>query len=134
MNLEKIMAVSGHGTLFKMISARGNGLILEDLSNRKQNFYSSRIHQFSPLDSIGIYTLNDNIPLKEVYEKFLSCETVPQVNDEPAVIKDFFEKTLPEYDRYRVHIKDMKKCLKWFYQLKEMGLLASENKEKEEEE
>ncbi|MBK9270589.1 MAG: DUF5606 domain-containing protein [Saprospiraceae bacterium] len=134
MNLEKIMAVSGHGTLFRLVSARNNGLILEDLSNRKQNFYSSRIHQFSPLDSIGIYTLSDNIPLKEVYEKFLASDEVPEHTAEPTVIKEFFEKTLPEYDRYRVHIKDMKKCLKWFYQLKEMGLLYEENKKENEEE
>lgn len=130
MNLEKIIAVSGQASLFKLIAAKNSGLILEDLSNGKQNFYSSRIHQFSPLDSIGIYTLTDTMPLKEVYEKFLLEEdgvNVPATNNEDLVIKSFFEKKIPEYDRYKVHIKDMKKCLKWFHQLNGLGLLKTES-------
>ncbi len=128
MNLEKIISVSGQPSLFRLVAARGNGLILEDLSSGKQSFFSSRINQFSPLDSIGIYTLADNVPLKEVYERFSSRpedQPVPKPQDEEAAIKSFFEEVIPEYDRYRVHMKDMKKCLKWYHQLDALGLLKT---------
>ena len=125
-NLEKFVAVSGQGSLFKMVASRPNGLILEDMSNGKQNFYSARIYQFSPLESIGIYTLEDTKPLKEVYETFYSQSEVtpiPEVNAEDTVIKEYFAKVLPDYDRYKVHLKDMKKCLKWFHQLSDLKLI-----------
>jgi len=126
-NLEKFVAVSGQGSLFKMIASRPNGLILEDMSNGKQNFYSARIYQFSPLESIGIYTLEDTKPLKEVYETFYTHAVdtpIPAVSAEDSIIKEYFEKVLPDYDRYRVHLKDMKKCLKWFHQLSDLQLIS----------
>ncbi|MDQ3141551.1 MAG: DUF5606 domain-containing protein [Bacteroidota bacterium] len=128
-DLEKIVAVSGQGSLFKLINTRGNGLILEDLSTNKTNFYSSRIYQFSPLDTIGIYTMTDTLPLKDVYELILRKKSeypIPEANGEDAQFKEYFKSVLPEYDPYRVHVKDMKKAIKWFRQLKELELIKIE--------
>lgn len=127
--IEQIVAVSGKGSLFKLIASKSNGLILEDMESGKSNFYSSRTYQFSPLESIGIYTLSDNIPLKEVYQRFLDAETTTPIPDEKErddLFKSYFEKLIPEYDRYRVHVKDMKKCLKWYRQLKNFGNITEE--------
>ncbi len=127
--IDQIISVGSKPTLFKLIATKPNGLILEDLSTNKTNFYSSRTFQFSPLESIGIYTLSDNIPLKEVYERFLQGEEktpVPQDVTTDQDYKTYFEQLLPEYDRYRVHVKDMKKCIKWYHQLKAMGFITSE--------
>ncbi len=119
-----------------MVSTRTNGLILEDLSNGKVNFYSSRTFQFSPLESIGIYTLSDNLPLKEVYSRFIAREaeiTPPDQNATDAECKTYFESLLPEYDRYRVHARDMKKCLKWYYHLKALGFIKPDTTNTPEE-
>ncbi len=123
-NLDKIIAVSTQSSLFSLVASRSNGLILEDLSNKKQNFFSSRIYQFSPLESIGIYTLTDTIPLKEVYEIFISkneTNPIPLHNIPDPEIKSYFEQVLPQYDPYKVHVKDMKKCIKWYHQLNQLG-------------
>lgn len=128
--IDQIIAVGNKPTLFKLVSSKTNGLILEDLTSGKTNFYSSRTFQFSPLESIGIYTLSDNIPLKEVYTRFLQdANKTPMPTDLSPDIdyKSYFEKLLPEYDRYRVHVKDMKKCLKWYYQLTSMGFIKPDN-------
>ena len=124
-NIENIIAVSGQASLFKLVANRGGGLILEDLDNGKTNFFSGRTHQFSPLESMGIYTLQDTIPLKDVYERFSKEENVPTHNTADAELKSFFEKTIPEYDRYKVFPKDMKKCVKWYHQLKQFKLIAA---------
>ncbi|MBK9106866.1 MAG: DUF5606 domain-containing protein [Saprospiraceae bacterium] len=127
--IDQIVAVSGKGSLFKLVASKSNGLILEDMETKKSNFYSSRTYQFSPLESIGIYTLSDNIPLKEVYQRFLDAEAtapIPGENEPDDLFKSYFEKMIPEYDRYRVHAKDMKKCLKWYRQLKKFGNITEE--------
>ncbi len=125
--LENIIAISGSGSLFKLITTRANGLILEEIGTEKRNFYASRNTQFSPLESIGIYTLSDNIPLSEVYHRFVKIEdqnTIPTVTSSDADIRAFFENNVQEYDRYRVHIKDMKKCIKWYHFLAKYNLLV----------
>jgi hypothetical protein len=136
--IDQIIAVSGKPGLFKLIASKTNGLILEDLANGKANFYSSRTSQFSPLESIGIYTLADNIPLKDVYEKFLVKESTGSIPDDKTpdpAYKQFFEDTLPEYDRYRVHVRDMKKCVKWYHLLKQYGYIhASKTSDAKSEE
>ncbi|MBK6859947.1 MAG: DUF5606 domain-containing protein [Saprospiraceae bacterium] len=127
--IDQIIAVGSKVGLFKLVASRSNGLILEDLLTHKTNFYSSRSFQFSPLESIGIYTLSDNIPLKDVYTRFLEKEnelTPPDENASNEDYKTYFETILPEYDRYRVHLKDMQKCLKWYYQLKALGFIKTD--------
>jgi hypothetical protein len=133
--LENIIAISGSGSLFKLITTRANGLILEEIGTEKRNFYASRNTQFSPLESIGIYTLSDNIPLSEVYHRFVKIEdqnTIPTVASSDADIKSFFENHVQEYDRYRVHIKDMKKCIKWYHFLAKYNLLVVKQEENTE--
>lgn len=124
--IEQIIAVGNRPGLFKLVASKPNGLILEDLATGKTNFYSSRTYQFSPLESIGIYTLEDNLPLKDVYQRFLSNEEktpIPPDNDADSEIKNYFELLIPEYDRYRVHARDMRKCIRWYRQLKSMGYI-----------
>ena len=133
--LENIIAISGSGSLFKLITTRANGLILEEIGTEKRNFYASRNTQFSPLESIGIYTLSDNIPLSEVYHRFVKIEdqnTIPTVTSSDADIRAFFENNVQEYDRYRVHIKDMKKCIKWYHFLAKYNLLVVKQEENTE--
>lgn len=126
--IDQIIAVSGKGGLFRLVTSKSNGLILEDMETGKVNFYSARTSQFSPLESIGIFTLSDNIPLKEIYQRFIDQEAnihIPEEKATDADYKAYFEQLIPEYDRYRVHAKDMKKCIKWYRQLKQHQLIQA---------
>jgi hypothetical protein len=123
-SFEKLVAVSGQSNLYHMVANRGNGLILEDIGNQKRQFYSMRQHQFTPMASIGIYTDDDSIELKEVFNKMNdSEEAIPEDLSNAASLISYFEKVLPQYDRDRVKINDMKKVIKWFNFLKEKSLL-----------
>lgn len=130
MNLEKLVAVSGLSGLFRMAANRNNGLIIEDLDSGKKKFVPSRKHQFTPLESIAIYTDTDSKAIGSVFQSMLD-----QYEDNPPVaisadvgdIKEYFTDILPDYDRDRVHLSDMKKVIKWFNFLYERDLL----KEKE---
>ena len=138
MNLEPYISVSGHGPLFKLVTSKSNGLILQSLDDGKAKFYSVRKHQFTPLGTVAVYTLGGTVPLIEVmrsmYEKKDSNPPVSPKTAEKHQIEEYFEMVLPEYDEDRVPLKDMKKIIKWFNFLMERGLLESENAGRSEEE
>lgn len=133
MDLSQIMAISPLPGLFKLVGNRSNGLIVEDLDTGKGRFCSSRRHQFTPLESIAIYTVADTIALKEVFEKILKKDPaqVPTPETSDADLKAYFKELIPDYDEDRVHSKDMKKLFKWFRFLNERSLLDTKAEEEE---
>ena len=83
MDLDKLVAVSGFSGIFRMAVNRKNGLILENIDTKKKNFYSSRKHQFTPLASIGIFTLDDSTELKIIFRTMveqMESNPVPSTN------------------------------------------------------
>ncbi|MBX2876970.1 MAG: DUF5606 domain-containing protein [Saprospiraceae bacterium] len=138
MNLENLIAVSGLPGLYKMAANRGNGLIIEDLASGKKRFASARKHQFTPLESIGIYTDDgDTTELKNVFGAMLEkAESNPPVkaSASPADLNNYFSEILPNYDRDRVLIGDIKKVIKWFNYLNDKGLLITKETTTDEEE
>ncbi|MEE9437357.1 MAG: DUF5606 domain-containing protein [Saprospiraceae bacterium] len=134
MNLKDIMAVSGLPGLYKMISTRGNGLLVADLDSGKTKFCTLRKHQFTPMETVAIYTDLDSIELSVIFERMLD-----QIKENPPVsvkeskekIVDYFSDIVPDYDVDRVYISDMKKVIKWFNTLNEKGYLAMAPDEEE---
>ncbi|MEZ5039893.1 MAG: DUF5606 domain-containing protein [Saprospiraceae bacterium] len=138
MNLDNLIAVSGLPGLYKMAANRGNGLIIEDLTTGKKRFASARKHQFTPLESIGIYTDDgDTSELKMVFGNMLDqlADNPPvKPTADPELLHKYFSEILPNYDRDRVLIGDIKKVIKWFNYLNDKGLLITiENTTDEEE-
>lgn len=135
MNLKDLVSVSGMSGIFRMAANRNNGLIIEDLNTGKRKFASARKHQFTPLESISIYTNNDDsAELKNVFRTMLEqFESNPPVaaSAKSDEIRDYFTKVLPEHDRDRVHNSDIKRLIKWFNFLNEKGLLSLDSDEEE---
>ena len=136
MNLDKIVSVSGLSGLFKMAANRNNGLIIEDLDTGKRRFASIRKHQFTPLESIAIYTDDgDSTEIKHVFRNMLDqLEDNPPINakSKPEELHDYFADILPNYDRDKVMTGDIKKLIKWFNFLHERALLSEKSGDEEE--
>ena len=135
MNLKDFVSVSGMSGIYRMAANRNNGLIIEDLDSGKRKFASARKHQFTPLESISIYTDDDDsAELKMVFRTMLEqFESNPPVavaakSDE---IRGYFTKILPNHDRDRVHNSDIKRLIKWFNYLNDRGLLSLASDEEE---
>jgi hypothetical protein len=133
MNLENLIAVSGLPGLYRLAANRSNGLIIEEIKSGKRRFASSRKHQFTPLESIAIYTDDgESMELKHVFRNMYD-----QLEDNPPIgtnsssedLHDYFEDVLPNYDKDRVFTGDIKKVIKWFNYLKESNLLTSQEEE-----
>lgn len=127
LNLEKMVAVSGKTGIFCLVGNRKDGLILEEYDSGKRFLAASRAHQFTPLEGVSIYTEEDALPLATLFGnmKALLAET-PLVDDkaESAVIKEYFAVVMPDYDRERVQVSDMRKVIKWFAFLNSRDLLV----------
>lgn len=129
MDLKGILSIAGQGGLFKMISQGKNAVIVEhlDTGNRMPAYAAARI---SGLEDISIYTMEDELPLKEVLEKIMEKEEKKEITNPKKmsneVLKSYFKDIIPNYDTDRVYVSDMKKVLVWYNDLLKHGLLDKE--------
>ena len=118
MEYNKLISVTGMSGLFEMLSSKNDGAIVKSLEDNTTKFVSSRIHNFSHLESIEVYTIRENVNLAEVFKAMeTSSESLPSAQD-PAAVKAYFQKVYPDMDFDRVYASDMKKMVKWFGVLK----------------
>jgi len=133
-NLEKYIAVSGQPGIFELVATRNNGLLVADMDSKKTKFYTMRKHQFTPLGSVAIYTYGDAVPIADVFkamnEQQAENPILPANAPAPALF-DYFDKILPEFDRDRVFISDIKKVIKWYNFLDERNVLDFSSEEEE---
>lgn len=128
MNLKDILSISGYPDLYKLVAQARTGIIVESIVTKKrmQAFASSRI---SSLEDIAIYTEDGEVPLKDVFfNMFEKAEGKPSIshNSSANEIKKVFAEALPEYDRERVYVSDMKRIVKWYNLFIEKEILTKE--------
>ncbi len=129
MKLDNIVAVSGMPGLYKMAASRSNGLIVEEFDTGKKKFASIRKHQFTPLESVSIYTIADTTPLTKVFEKMKTSGDIPDSKSDSITLQEYFEGVLPDYDEDKVLVSDIRKIIKWFGFLQERDLLNADEEE-----
>ncbi|MBN8837495.1 MAG: DUF5606 domain-containing protein [Sphingobacteriia bacterium] len=118
MEYGKLISVSGFGGLFELVSSKNDGAIVRSLDDNSTKFVSSRVHNFSHLESIEVYTIRENVNLVNIFQAMdKSAEALPSEKDAKA-IKKYFEKVYPDMDFERVYDSDRKKMVKWFNILK----------------
>jgi len=114
MEYNKLASVTGKSGLFELLSSKADGAVVRSLEDNTTQFVSSRIHNFSHLESIEVFTVKDNVNLSEVFLAMkASTVKLPDAGDAKAV-KSYFEKVYPDMDFSRVYASDMKKMIKWF--------------------
>ena len=119
MEYGKIIAVTGMPGLYELLSSKNDGAIVRSLDDKTTKFVSSRVHNFSHLESIEVFTVRENVNLADVFgamEK--SEEKIPDGKDN-AALKKYFENVYPDLDFERVYSSDLKKMAKWFSVLKD---------------
>jgi hypothetical protein len=122
MEYSKLVAVTGLPGLYELVSSKNDGAIVRSLDDNSTKFASSRIHNFSHLESIEVYTTGENVNLVEVFNAMDKAGgTLPDGKDN-AVLKKYFENAYPELDFERVYASDLKKMVKWFDVLKKKNV------------
>ncbi|MCU0403363.1 MAG: DUF5606 domain-containing protein [Chitinophagaceae bacterium] len=122
MEYGKLIAVTGLSGLFELISSKNDGAIVKSLENGLTQFVSSRKHQFSHLESIEIYTVQDNVNLVEIFQAMKAAgKSLPDPKDAKAV-QAYFAEVYPDMDFDRVYGSDMRKMVKWYAQIDGAGI------------
>ena len=143
MSLEKVLAIAGKPGLYKLIAQTRGGFVAESLLDNKR--LSVNVQQnVSVLSEIAIFTLSEEVPLKQVFENIKKKEkgqqTSVKAKDSKDKLEEYFFEILPDYDEDRVYVSDIKKVIQWYNLLQEHNMLdlddskAKKEKAKDEEE
>jgi len=133
MEYAKIIAITGLPGLYEMVSTKSDGAIVRSLDDQSTRFVSGRVHNFTHLESIEVYTERENVNLVEVLNAMRSSEEkLPNEKDNKA-LQSYFAKVYPTLDLERVYTSDMRKIVKWFDVL-EKNKVEIKLREPEEEE
>ena len=131
MVLKDILVITGQGGLFKYISQGRNSVIVESLSDQKRTTIPATT-KISMLEDIAIFTETDDVPLREVFRRIQEKESggaaIPHKSPD-AELKKYFSGALPEYDKDRVYVSDIRKVVMWYNMLRELGITDFENPE-----
>ncbi|UKM66367.1 DUF5606 domain-containing protein [Flavobacteriaceae bacterium GSB9] len=126
MSLEKVISISGKPGLYKLITQTRAGFVAESLIDGKRISVSIQ-NNVSVLNEIAIYTLTEEVPLREVFVKIKEKENGQLSSVKPKESKDkleeYFFDILPEYDEDRVYASDIKKVLQWYNLLQQHDML-----------
>ncbi len=133
MDYNRIISVTGLGGLFELVTSKSDGAIVRSLEDQSTKFVSSRVHNFSHLESIEVYTERENVNLVDVFNAMQESKEALPSDKDPKAITAYFKKVYPEMDFERVYASDMKKMVKWFNILKENKIEIKLSEVEEEE-
>ena len=133
MDLSKIMSISGKNGLFKLVSQGKNNFIVESLEDGK------RVPAFShdgiaTLDNISIFTEDEDVSLTSVFQSIFKKENgnpVPSNINDNTSLKKYFQEILPNYDKERVYVSNIKKVISWYNILIKHNLIDIEEPQAE---
>ena len=135
MEFKDVLAISGMPGLYKYVAQSKNGIIVESLADGHR-MNASATSRVSALAEISMFTEGEDIPLADVFARMYAyTEGKEAISHKESAdkLKAFFSEVLPEWDRERVHVSDIKKALSWFNILVGAGMTEFKLPEEAEE-
>ncbi len=133
--LRKIVSIAGKPGLYRLVSQGKNMLIVESIADGKRIPVYARDKVMS-LGDISMYTTEADVPLAQVMQQALPV-TDGKVVDVKALgdegLRELFAQVLPDYDRERVYLTDIRKFFQWYNALLAAGFTAFVEPEEEAE-
>lgn len=134
---ETILSISGRPGLFRLVSSGRGNLIVETIDDAKKRLPAGARDRVTSLNDVSMYTNDDDAPLMDVFQNIANANDgkAVDINVKTASSKelaDFMATALPNYDRDRVHMSDIKKLIQWYNILVNNGFTDFAVKEEEE--
>jgi len=131
-DLTGYISITGQPGLYKIVAQSKNGIIVEGLSDKKRlNIYAST--KVSTLSDISMFTTGDDKPLNEIMTAISDKEKGGPAVDNKAddkTIEAYFAAVVPDYDKDRVYVSNMRKLFGWYNILQSTGNLKTEEENK----
>lgn len=124
--IRNILSISGKPGLYKLISRGKNLLVVESLiDKRRMPAYGN--DKVISLGDISMYTDAEDVPLREVFNSIKAKEGGAPVGIDTKKasaeeLTSYLEAVLPNYDRDRVHLSDIRKLINWYNLLVKSGI------------
>ena len=117
--LKMILSISGKPGLYKLISQGKNMLIVESISADKKRFPAYGNEKIISLADIAMYTDDAEVPLADVLTSIKEKESgaiasIDIKKATPDQLRDYLAEVLPNFDRDRVYVNDIKKLISWY--------------------
>ena len=117
MQLDQIIAIGGLPGLFEIALQTRTGVVATSLVDGKRINASVR-NQVSLLSEINIYGLQEEVSLREIFQRIYAKEEGKPCAVKPKAPTDeleaFFFEVFQDYDEDRVYPSDIKKIIQWY--------------------
>ena len=117
--LQELAAISGMPGLYRLVRAARHGVLVESLDEKATRSLAPARNKVSLLSEISIYTQDPDqtVPLTDVFDRIYQQHgtTMPvTAKSSESELTDFMAGIIPDYDRERVYLSDIKKVANWF--------------------
>lgn len=141
--LKEIANVSGKSGLYRILKPSRAGVIVESLDEKHEKTLIGPTARVSVLKDVSIFTEGEeeSIPLADVFLKIREAHgeeiTLQVKTSSDKDLIEFLNKILPEFDRSKVYVSDIKKIITWYNLLSkytpELFVAQAEEADTEEE-
>jgi len=128
MSLDKILAISGKPGLYQLKTQTRSGFLVESIDDNKK-FNIGRQNNVNVLSEISIYTEQGEKPLSEIFQIIANKEdNKPTIShkEDGNKLRSYFAEILPDYDREKVYLSDIKKVIHWYNLLISKNLISKD--------
>ena len=117
--LQELAAISGMPGLYRLVRAARHGVLVESLDEKATRTLAPARNKVSLLSEISIYTQDPDQTVlltdvfERIYQKYGTASPVTAKSSE-GELTDFMASIIPDYDRDRVYLSDIKKLASWY--------------------
>lgn len=116
MELKNVLAISGKPGLYRLVSSNSARLVVESIADKKK-LPVPPTSKVSSLDDIAIFTMEEDIPLIQVFERIYAKTNQsegPDPKGDTSMLREFLSGLLTDLDHDRVYDSDLKKLFSWY--------------------
>ncbi|WP_246440199.1 DUF5606 domain-containing protein [Rhabdobacter roseus] len=118
--LKEIANISGKSGLYRIMKPSRSGVIVESLNEKKEKTMIGPTARVSVLKDVSVFTEGeqDSVPLADIFLRIREQHgELVELDTKTASDKDlteFLDGILPDFDRSRVYVSDIKKIIIWY--------------------
>ena len=122
-----VLAIAGKPGLYTLVKQGRGMLIVESIDETRKRIPAAARDRVTSLNDVSMYTTGEEVPLMSVFDaiktKYNAAPVDIDVKKATAEeLSDFMGEVLPDYDRDRVYLTDIKKLIQWYNILATNGM------------
>ena len=122
-----VLAIAGKPGLYTLVKQGRGMLIVESIDETRKRIPAAARDRVTSLNDVSMYTTGEDVPLMSVFDaiktKYNAAPVDIDVKKATAEeLSAFMGEVLPDYDRDRVYLTDIKKLIQWYNILSTNGM------------